>query len=695
MTSQTKNQTSDFILNSLPITLVLTTVALLLIFPVQDFDIFWHIANGKAMLADQSIINQEIFSYTANGNTFNNHAWLSQIFFYLVYDTFGANGLIVSKIILVSGTLFCIYTLGRKHQTEALPAALICLLVAGCSLFRYVVRPHLFSYLLLSGLAYILFSYRSGKHSNRILFLIPLLIGFWDILHGAIYGVIFIAAFCLGEIFTKIIAQRIPANLPTCENRQNHKSLWLSLAATLIVLLISPYGLRSYDIFLGFIDSNLMTSMTAEFQQTTLKDHPLFVVLFAITLGSLLINWRKGDITQFFIFIIFSYLAIRYVRAIGPFSVIAGSILMTTLPCTLLKNKKRWNHPFNLILLCILATGMSYGVHYKFSSPARYDSFGTGISNHAFPTGSSRFIKEANLTGNMYNTDRFGGYLASFLYPERLLFHYNHHMLFTALEQFVHEPSSRDKWQINYAIVGRADEWELFEKEGFMPVYWESTAAIMLRNSQANKEIIDRFAIKYFSPMLSKERILNLATNKTTLPRLVQETADYLSHRNDKETTATLATLITLPSQKLSTIERINLLNKVRKFNPGNPDINGSLGNLYYKNEDIDHAKKFIKMALATNNNMIQALFTMAYIQFDEKNYQSAISNFLNILAQIPLHPDSHYGLGLSYYQLGEFKQAQISWQKYLQIMPSGHWADKARTFLGSMPKEINAGSVD
>ena len=61
---------------------MLISVVIVVLYPVFDYDLYWHLANGREMLSTGHIVNEERFSYTAFGIPFSNHEWLSQILFF-------------------------------------------------------------------------------------------------------------------------------------------------------------------------------------------------------------------------------------------------------------------------------------------------------------------------------------------------------------------------------------------------------------------------------------------------------------------------------------------------------------------------------------------------------------------------------------------------------------------------------------
>ena len=685
MQLQTINRPHSLI-SSIPIILVLATVGLLVTFPVQDFDIFWHLANGRAMVEQGTIINQEIFSFTANGKHFSNHAWLAQIILFLIFKTWGANGLIVAKVLITIAIGACLYAFSRKQGVPPLPAALICLLALGAALFRYVVRPELFSSLFLALTGALLFFYRSNTCSAKALAALPLIMVFWDFMHGALYGVILLIAFMIGETIKVTLRAKVSPSLQAMPKKR-FQTLWLWCGLTLALMLISPYGLRTYDIFFEFMNNNLMTSMTAEFQPTTLGGQPLFWVLLAGTVVSLLAAGRRLDLTSLCVLIPFTALAIRYVRGIGPFSIVAALLLAVNLPPILatLSPAPDKTRRLNFLYVLMLCAGLSWAMVYKFSSPPRYDTLGLGISADAFPVGSARFVKAANLTGNMYNTDRYGGYLAYYLSPERKIFHYNHHLLFKALERYVHEPESRAQWRINYAIIGRADEWDMFSKDGFVPVYWEPTGAVLIKDSDENREIIKRYRIRYFSPLMPKEEFFKQARNPTIMPVLARELSDYLAQRQDREKADILVEMLANQSILPPAI-CIELLRRAEPYNANSPRLSASLGSLYYQQGRPEPAAQHLRAALELDQNQVGAHFSLAYLLYDQQKFKEAVDHFNTILKLNPRHPDTIYGLGLCFFQLRRYQEAKRSFQQYLDLVPDGPWAAEARNFLAEIP---------
>jgi hypothetical protein len=125
--------------------------------PINDFDFFWHVAMGREILNTGKVIESEIFSYTASGNPFSNHMFLSEIFFWLVYSKFGALPLVVFKAMLMAALGLVLYRSSRFLGADPATASAIVVFAAIAERYRLQMRPLVFSLFFLGLLGYVLF----------------------------------------------------------------------------------------------------------------------------------------------------------------------------------------------------------------------------------------------------------------------------------------------------------------------------------------------------------------------------------------------------------------------------------------------------------------------------------------------------------------------------------------------------------
>ena len=69
--------------------LLFTAVFSLAAVPPLDPDLWWHLANGRLMLATQSIPQTDVYSFSAAGHPWVMHEWLADLAMYLLFQAGG------------------------------------------------------------------------------------------------------------------------------------------------------------------------------------------------------------------------------------------------------------------------------------------------------------------------------------------------------------------------------------------------------------------------------------------------------------------------------------------------------------------------------------------------------------------------------------------------------------------------------
>lgn len=677
-----------------PIVLImmLLTAVCLVIFPVRDYDTFWHLANGQAMWDQGRIIQEEIFSYTANGTDFSNHAWLGQVVMYFFYSLAGANGLLLFKVVLTAGIYGLLYCCGRLLGAGRMEAAVFAALAIMVGLSRFTARPQLFSYLGVAGLGAVLLGFRAGRLPQWTLISIPVGILIWDTLHGALYGYILLLAFVAGETL-KVLFRRSwdQGGCNTAMDSTRFKNLWFWTAVTAVASVTSPFGLRSYEVFWAVLhkETSYSFAMTAEFMPTGWQGNFTFWLLLLFLFVALFrLRGSTLDITQLMILLPFIYLAIRYNRATAVFAMVAVPVAAScwapfwqSIPGFRADQLGR-----RLVLVCFAITIIGSTAYIKFIQPAVSGgnasgyAFGLGLNEEVLPAGVSRFLQAADLRGNMYNTDRLGGFLAYFAAPERPIFHYNHPSIFKETFRFVHDSSARDKWKHNYAIVSKQPEMIIFE--GWVPIYWESAAVVLVRPSAENSELINRLRIRNFNPKLSNQEFQEMLSAPLTAEVLIKEMATYLQFRQDDRIASLFGQYLAADDTPISITERKIYLQMVAEFNSENAMLDTAYGMIYYQKKQLAKARESFKRALKLNDGLTQPRLSLAYIELDAGETDEARTHFSTLLEKDTKNANAVYGLALTEKKAGNIEAAKKAFRRYLALVPAGKWADRARVYL-------------
>ncbi len=544
--------------------------ALLVVYPLSDFDTFWHLANGRAMLEQHRIISEEIFSYTASGKPFENHAWLAQIIFELIVELFGLPGLTIFKALLVALMVGLTYRTMRLHQIGNALAALFNLWLVFASVYLLTERPNLFSLVFLALLVHMLEGFRTGHHSSKWLWILPPLFIVWDFLHGSVYGLVMLGAYTAGLSVTRL--SQMQWHWKALSRDRQLRTLWSVTAIVLLAVALNPYGLFEYGFFTGLVNGNTLASMVGEFQNTPwIAEFIPFWIALGIAAWAALVALRRKDFVPAAMLLPFAFLAVRYSRATAPFMIVAMPLIahyaQTSLKAIFSDaHVRRFGRP----ALAAVFMGITlYVMYYKFGEPHHINSFGLGINPDFHPAATLKFLDANHIGGNQFNSGELGGYLA-YAAPQRKIFLYNHHQVFDTLTASLWHPQALRRWDINYALLGY--NWQryrhLFPLEEWAVVYWEAATMLMLRRTPENQAIISAHEIAYFSPRLNGEQISAMAQDPRVFPKLLAELADYLTYREDPEMAQVFAGLIAVSRDRLDPAWRARLIEQVLLGNP-------------------------------------------------------------------------------------------------------------------------------
>lgn len=562
-----------------------------LIFPLQDPDTFWHLAYGRAMVTEGRFINHEIFSYTAAGQYLGSHSQLAQVLLYLLWLGGGANALLGFKLLIGLATFLLVMRTAQLFAVGRITAAMLALLVILAGMSRFVERPELFSILLQAFLLLLLFGYGRGAYGVRALWILPVMLVVWDYLHGALFGLVILLTFTLGETLKTCLAPKIrffagwSARALTMERL---KPLWLWSGMTLVAMSLHPNGLFNYTHFLRVSSKAAEYAMYGEFMPTEfIPQFFWFWICMVIVLALGALCLRRLDLTALMIILPFLYLGLKYNRATLAFALAAVPLLAHSLAMVDARLKAvRWWWGGALALPVVVLLAVPY---YKEVYGPDIFRLGNGLNENAFPVGSTRFIADVGLNGNMFNTDGAGGYLAFFLAPQRKIFNYNQPGVFTALTEYVHKPASRSRWDIRYALVDDAKGYTMFLREGFVPVYWEPNAMVLLKPMPEQAALLEKYKIRYFEPLKSTEQLVELSKKSWVAPRLCEEISIYLTYRRDERLAELLGKLLrpANPDVQVELAQRRSWLESALRENQGNLSLVQTLGDVAYQQDDL------------------------------------------------------------------------------------------------------------
>lgn len=197
---------------------------------LTDGDTYWHIATGRWMIDNWTVLRIDPFSFTFAGHPWQTHEWLSEIALALAYVGGGWSG-----VLLLVGAAFALTigliarTLSRSLSGLGLITTLV--LVVACLTGSLLARPHLLALPILAVWTGELIGARDqGRRPSW--WLLPLVI-MWANLHAS-----FLFGLCL------LLPLGLEAVLENPGHRMREAKAWGGfLAASLACALLTPFGL--------------------------------------------------------------------------------------------------------------------------------------------------------------------------------------------------------------------------------------------------------------------------------------------------------------------------------------------------------------------------------------------------------------------------------------------------------------------
>jgi len=400
------------------LTLILSC-AYLLSGPIWDVDFWWHLASGRAIVADGALPESDLFTVMVDPIDADRFSllkayWLAQIIFYKVFATFGFSGLVVLRISLL---LLIPFLLLFHAAWYRLPAAVALFGVALCAwMTTYLTgdRPHLFSFCLMVPLLMLLetvgYAQRAGFAGYRLrgIWAIGLLLALWSNLHpGFLAGIALLGAYLCGEL-GKALLLRYPVSW------QALCKLMGSIGLAMTCSLANPNGISTYLGMYRF-EGGVLQAKTPEYLSlfTVYRVYGQILYPFLLALAAfvvfLLLARRRVDLTRVLLLVCLAGFGMSTLRY-APFFVLGLAVLLVR-ECSLLEfpGKRAFvagcgvaavGVVLTLLVLCVQKTDSVF-------AGGSVEPFDHG----RFPQVAASFFKERELVGPVFNHYDWGGFL--------------------------------------------------------------------------------------------------------------------------------------------------------------------------------------------------------------------------------------------------------------------------------------------
>lgn len=376
-----------------------------------DPDFWWHLRTGK-LIMQSGVPRRDPFSWTASGDDWVVHEWLSETIIYGVESTVGYSGNVVLFGIATVAALLLMYALGRRLGVGTTPLVLLSVL-ATVVLIRFVtVRPQIFTWFFVAIFVYTL--QRHDEGDNVRLWVLPALMVVWVNLHlGYVYGLAIVAIWLVTRVYERYRTPDVDLRTP-----------FLTAGACLAATLVNPSGpeILWYPLQYTF-EGTVDRSLVSEWQRPDFTSPIVAPILATLTVLSLALLSRSRPRPFLLLIsigaIALSFQAIRHVPlAVLLLLPVAGSAAAGRWTAA-----SRTRDSTTTIPLTIAASAISMIAVAALVAAATTASFpGLKPSSSGYPEEGADFLAARGGVVRLFNDYNWGGYLIDRLYPSTRVF---------------------------------------------------------------------------------------------------------------------------------------------------------------------------------------------------------------------------------------------------------------------------------
>ena len=107
-----------------------------------------------------------------------------------------------------------------------------------------------------------------------------------------------------------------------------------------------------------------------------------------------------------------------------------------------------------------------------------------------------------------------------------------------------------------------------------------------------------------------------------------------------------------------------------------------NLGNIRFRRGDEPGAEVLYRKALELDERQPEAHYNLGYVMLERGFASRAVTYFEAAIKSDPRFADAHFNLAMAYEALSDKARARGHWKRYLELEPTGTWADIARDHL-------------
>ncbi len=383
-----------------------------------DFDFWYHMAEGRALLATHHFSFADTFSHTALGRAYPPTEWLFQVGIFALYSMLGGAGIVLYKTIAVGAWAAVMLAAGRARGAGAASAVAVGALAVLAAMNRFMARPEWITFVGFAWVAAHIDAEERGRagRGRRAILLAVILV--WANAHpGVFFGVALLGLWAIARIIggrragpAAALATAAARDAAGAHAATPRAAILLALAAAALTL-ATPAGLGNVGFFVHHADVYRRLSVE-EFQKLPLVA-PLAFIWVYLVFAAILFILRFRDLSGFHRIAIplFLALAIRNSRLVPLFVGLSAPLLPQWLERSVPALAARRALARGVAIAAVAAC-----VGYRIVETPRWGPIALEIDATQYPKGAADFLEANGVGANgvrapLYNFHGYGSYL--------------------------------------------------------------------------------------------------------------------------------------------------------------------------------------------------------------------------------------------------------------------------------------------
>jgi hypothetical protein len=244
--------------------------------PLVDPDLWWHLANGRLILASHTVPSIDVYSFTATGRSWVVHEWLSDTLMYAAFGLVGFAGLAALSAAVITATQYLVYRLLRSAGLGVNTAVLLAGILALASSPSWGPRPQVINQLFAAATCLALLRYRD-RPGAWVYWFIPAFVAWANLHSGYIFGAGLVLLFAAGETLDLLTGGESRPRSP----RYRRRLLVVGLAA-LAAGLATPATYRTILFPFGTLGSSTIQENIVEWATPDFRSLTGFLLAVAV-----------------------------------------------------------------------------------------------------------------------------------------------------------------------------------------------------------------------------------------------------------------------------------------------------------------------------------------------------------------------------------------------------------------------------